>query len=157
MNRNSGGQKPKIVNLYSALVKKSGLRASVRANLDAIKNTDRQLILETDRQKIVDAIDLDAATQRQYPNSHRWDYIVCASNSLIGIEPHPAKDDQLRSIVEKKNHAQLVLTAELINGARVSRWIWVTRGRVKFSQNEKAQRYLAQNGIEFQGRLVRSL
>lgn len=157
MKRNSGNRLPKLVSLESALQKESGLRASVKKNMDAIQAADRDMILESERQKIVDAIDLDAATAQEYPRSHRWDYIICASSALIGIEPHPAQDDQLRDIVEKRRHAKMVLDNELVDGVKVSRWIWVTRGRVKFSQMEKARRFLAQNGIEFAGRLIRSL
>ena len=104
-----------------------------------------------------DSIDLDAATSVLFPNEHRWDYIVSVphKSELVGIEPHSATDGEIRVVTAKKRQAADFLRDHLLPHHRISKWLWVSHGKVGFSKMERARRILDQNGITFAGRLIR--
>ena len=145
--------------LSTALVTTSPLRALVRVHLGAMAPVDRQLIGVTERPKVGDSIDFDAATRPQFPQHNRWDYLlsVPTASRLIGLEPHSAKDSEIRVVIAKRQHAVTYLQQHLPPKNRVTKWLWVTRGSVGFTSTERARRILNQNGIAFAGRKVRSL
>ena len=145
--------------LLSALRQNSYLRPHVRDGLSAISGRDVELIAVSERGNVAESINLDAATQQEFPNDHRWDYIVYVRNGkvMLGIEPHPARDGEIQVVITKRRRAIAVLRDHLMPGTVVARWIWVSHGRVGFSSMERARRQLDQNGIEFSGRLIRAL
>jgi hypothetical protein len=110
------------------------------------------------KRTVHDSLDLDAATSAEHPEANRWDYIlsVRANDNLVGVEPHSARDDQVTTVIAKKQHSAQVLRDHLKAGSRVSAWIWVSSGRVKFSKMDPAIRRLDQNGIRFAGTIIRS-
>src|SRR5262245_16344741 len=146
------------MSLNSALIEESRLREHVHNGCDAIAGVHRGLITDELKQSIVDSIDLDSATYTEYPNANRWDYVlgVRANATLVAVEPHSARDDEIATVIAKKQHSSRILLAHLKREWRVSAWIWVSSGKVKFSKMDPAIRRLNQNGIRFAGRIVRT-
>jgi|SRR5579862_7151784 len=145
--------------LAAALDAKSRLRNLVKTAMGAFAAVNVKLIAEDQRTRIGDSLDLDAASRKEDPQSHRWDYIVSIPNlkEFIGIEPHTAKDSEISVVIAKRKHANQYLQKHLQAGYRVTRWFWVSHGTVSFSKMDRARRRLDQNGIAFAGRMLRTL
>jgi hypothetical protein len=145
--------------LTTALKSGSSLQPEIRPGLDALIKADRQLVAESERPKVGDSLDLDAATVQEFPNDHRWDYLlsVPAASRIIGVEPHSAKDSEIRVVIAKKSAAVVYLRDHLVSPHRIAAWYWVCQGAVGFSRMERARRILDQAGIEFAGRALRKL
>jgi hypothetical protein len=145
--------------LKEALTGQSRLRDLVHAGIGAFSTVDFKLIAQDQRPRIGDSLDLDAASKDEHPEANRWDYIVSIPDleELAGIEPHSAKDSEISVVVSKKKHAIEYLRDHLQDGYRITRWYWVCHGTVSFSKMDRARRRLDQNGIQFVGRLLRSL
>jgi hypothetical protein len=110
------------------------------------------------KRTVFDSLNLDGATSAEYPNANRWDYIVAvrATRTLVAVEPHSARDDEIATVIAKKQHSSRVLRDHLKEEWRISAWIWVSSSRVKFSKMDPALRRLNQNGIRFAGSIIRS-
>ena len=145
--------------LVKALRPASPLCARVEPGLSALPAKDRSLLRSAIRPLVGDSLDLDAASREELPEDNRWDYILSVPDKarLVGVEPHQAKDSEVSVVIAKKNGAKAYLRAHLVDGKHVSRWIWVSHGKVGFSNTERSRRRLDQEGIEFQGREVRDL
>jgi hypothetical protein len=145
--------------LKEALNETSRLRQLVRAGMGAFANVDLKLISDDQRSRIGDSLDLDDASKDEHPEANRWDYIVSIPDlkEFAGIEPHSAKDSEISVVVLKKKHATEYLRSHLQDGYRITRWFWVSHGTVSFSKMDRARRRLDQNGIAFEGRMLRTL
>jgi len=134
----------------------SSLRARVEDGLDALTNPHKSRVDGRVRGAFADSLDLDAALRAQYPSDNRWDYLLGygPSRSVIGLEPHSAKHDQVSTVIAKRRAALEHLRDHLKPGARIARWLWVASGRVDFADTEKTRLTLDQNGITFIGRRV---
>lgn len=108
------------------------------------------------RRDIADSLDLDAATKDLHPDDNRWDYLLghSPSGEVIAVEPHSAKEDEVSRVIRKKQAAKVQLNGRLRDGARISKWLWVSSSKVHFADTEKARRRLDQEGIEFVGTKV---
>ncbi len=145
--------------LDTALKKVSPLRLKVVSGLGALPAGDRALLHANARPTVGDSLDLDEAARQEHPQDNRWDYVVSVpdQNRLVGIEPHQAKDSEVSVVIAKKDWARTYLHIHLNDGRQVARWIWVSHGRVGFSNTERNRRRLDQAGIAFHGREVREL
>lgn len=145
--------------LKTALKPTSSLLSAVEDGMDAFLARDRALIAVSERQKIGDSLDLDAALKAAFPNANRWDYVfsVPSAGRLIALEPHTAKDSEVGVLIAKKRHATAQLREHLRAGRGVSDWLWVSHGRTSFSRMERATRRLTQAGIKYLGRSVEHL
>ena len=145
--------------LSTAFVVGSSLRGGVRKGLGALPGRDRTLIASTERPRVGDSLDLDEATRVQFPQANRWDYLlsVPAASQIVAVEPHPARDSEISVVIAKKRHAVVYLRDHLPATHRVAKWFWVSRGTVGFGKMERARRQLDQNGISYEGRVLRSL
>lgn len=145
--------------LKSAFQETSHLRAHIETGLHALSQRDVRLVAESERSKVGDSIDLDAATRAEFPEAHRWDYVISlpASSQLVGIEPHAARESEISVVVAKKRHALEYLKNHLRAGYSIAKWFWVSHKSVHFSRMEPAQRRLNQNGITFVGRNLKKL
>jgi len=125
----------------------------------AFANAHSNLIAENQRARIGDSLDLDAASKDEHPGENRWDYIISIPDlqEFAGVEPHSAKDCEISVVVLKKKRSTEYLRDHLQDGYRITRWFWVTEGSVSFSKMDRARRRLDQNGIEFVGRMLRTL
>ena len=143
--------------LREALKQTSRLRNLVQDGMGAFASVDVKLIAEDQRSRVGDSLDLDAASRDEHPEANRWDYIISIPDvgEYVGIEPHKAKDSEIRAVIAKRKHASQYLRNHLRNGYRISRWFWVTHGAVSFSRMDRARRRLDQNGIAFAGRILR--
>lgn len=140
--------------IRDALVAGSGLIGSVLDGLKALSSSEP--IDEKIRSRFLDSLDLDAALRQQYPNENRWDYLIGlgAPSLLVGVEVHSAHTDQISAVIAKRTAAIRQLRGHLRKGRAVSRWLWVSSGRVDFDPYEKAKRRLDENGILFVGKRV---
>lgn len=145
--------------MRDALLDRSALVALLRDGVGALLSADARLIAESERSKIGDSLDLDAASRDEYPNHHRWDYVLSVSSTgkLIGLEPHSGKDSEISVVIAKKQHAVTYLRAHLRQGHHVTQWYWVSHGAVTFSRMDAARRRLDQAGITFVGRSLIAL
>jgi len=139
-----------------ALRDDSALHKGVRDRTGAVKTTHRSHLAENVRESFGDSLDLDAALQQDHPNENRWDYLLghTPSGQVVGVEPHSAREDEITTVINKRRAALQQLVAHLKPRARVSRWIWVASGKVRFADTEKVRRRLDQNGITFAGARV---
>lgn len=144
--------------LKEALNEESPLRDLVETGMGAFTRGHGKLIAEEQRSRIGDSLDLDAASKSEHPQANRWDYIISIPDlqTFAGIEPHRAKDDEITVVIQKKEHADEYLRSHLRHGCRITKWFWVTEGRVSFSKMDRAHRRLDQRGVKFVGRVLHS-
>jgi hypothetical protein len=142
-----------------SLKESSSLQSHVQSGLGAFIQAHRGLIAVEARERITQSLDLDRAAQASHPSSPRWDYIVSTreGTALTAVEPHAASDHEIPRLIQKQRWAKEFLRTHLKASATVSRWIWVTEGRVGFSRMDRLRRTLDKNGIEFAGRVLKSL
>ncbi len=149
---------PKKVKLETALIAGSTLRSHIKRGLRALINNDLRLIVPAIRTYVGDSLNLDDTIRAEFPQDNRWDYLLSVPriNQIIGLEPHSAKDSEVSVIIAKRKHAIEYLRNHLHPQYIVSKWFWVSHGRVNFSKMESAIRLLNKNGIEFKGRRLNS-
>lgn len=142
--------------LRSAIDRTSPLRDRVCDGIGAVKRPDHSIFAPEIRETFGDSLDLDAALQERHPQENRWDYLLghTPSNKIVAVEPHAAREDQVNTVIKKKQAAKQQLSAHLKPGQRVLSWLWVSSGKVHFADTEKARRLLDQNGVHFVGRRV---
>ena len=134
------------------------LHRSVKDGLGAIAAPHRGCFADDIRTSFGDSLDIDTELKPQYPQANRRDYLLGhdPTRQLIAVETHSARNDQVRRVIDKREAALTQLRDHLRDGARVSRWLWVASGRVDLHPLEPATLRLAQNGIKFVGRQIKS-
>lgn len=139
-----------------ALTANSVLRPGVQSGIDALRQSHRKCLARDIREFFADSLDLDSTLRAVHPQENRWDYLLghAASANVIGLEPHSARQDQINTVIRKKEAARQQLTGHLRPGKRVSNWLWVASGTVQFADTEAARRRLDESGIQFVGRQV---
>lgn len=139
-----------------ALQSSSPLLSAVKDGLGAIEAKDRDCFDEAVRSAFADSLNSDEALRPGHDHENRWDYLLGheASQQVIGVEPHSAKEDQVGKVIQKRARAIEQLRDHFRDGARVANWLWVASGAVHFASTEKTRYRLAQNGIEFVGTKV---
>jgi hypothetical protein len=139
-----------------ALRADSGLLASVADGLGALKKGHRACLEDAVRQAFADSLDLDRAMAGGHEQENRWDYLLGhgPSHAVIAVEPHSARQDEVATVIRKRAAARDQLKEHLRDGARVTRWLWVASGKVRFADTERTRRLLDQNGIQFVGSRV---
>jgi hypothetical protein len=144
--------------LRIALNDGSPLRKHLKGGMAAFAPAHHRLVADGERSRVGDSLDLDAATRDEFPEAHRWDYILSVPDlsEIIGIEPHVAKDSEVSVVIAKKRHAAECLRNHLRGGYRVTRWFWVSPSTVGFSRMDRARRRLDQEGIAFAGRILQT-
>lgn len=139
-----------------ALRTDSPLLASVSKGMGAIEGKHRACFEDAVAAAVADSLDLDAALTAGHEEENRWDYLLGhrPSSSVVAVEPHSAKSDQVSAVIKKKTAACVQLAGHLRDNARVAAWLWVATGKVYFADTEKARRRLDENGILFVGAQV---
>lgn len=124
--------------------------------LGAVKSVDKDYLDAAIRRDFADSLELDAAIEAQHPDDHRWDYLLghAPSGEVVAVEPHSAKEDEISRVIRKRQAAKVQLNGRLCDDAKISRWLWVSSGKVHFANTEKAKLRLDQAGIEFVGTKV---
>lgn len=142
--------------IRSSLKPASSLHDMVRDGIKALKKIHRKYLAEEIRNVFSDSLDLDEAMRENHGLENRWDYLLGYTEGakVVALEPHSAKQDEIRTIIRKKEAAMRQLRGHLKRGNGVALWIWVASGTVHFADTEKARRRLDQNGIQFVGKKV---
>ncbi|MFH2011036.1 MAG: hypothetical protein ABI333_30835 [bacterium] len=150
--------RPKKTPIRSALKKSSALQKEVQDGIGAVERSHRNCLAVEIRASFGDSLDLDKALVKGHEQENRWDYLLghTQSGEVIGLEPHTARQDQIRTVIRKKNATMQQLACHLKSGVRITAWLWVASGRVQFAATEKARRRLDQQGIRFVDRKVQS-
>jgi len=148
--------RPKTTPIRSSLRKTSTLRGEVEDGIGALDAAHRKHLDDGIRGDFVDSLDLDEAMREGHEQENRWDYLLghTPTETLVGLEPHSAKQDQVSTVIRKKEAAMDQLRGHLKPGARVAAGLWVASGKVFFADTEKERRRLDQKGIRFVGRRV---
>ena len=133
------------------LVPASTLRAQVADGLKAVAGAHRGYIHLDLRSLFGDSLDLDAAMEQEHPQANRWDYLlgVAEEGVVIGLEPHSASDDEVRTVTRKVTAARQQLRSHLQPGKQVTDWYWVASGKNRFANTEKTRLTLDQAGVTF--------
>ena len=135
----------------------SSLQPLVRDRLDALDRSHRSYIDGSIHGAFVDSLNLDAALLASHPQANRWDYLLGLDEPavMIGLEPHSAKDDEVQTVLKKRQAAIQHLAPHLLRADRkVKEWFWVASGTVKFAPSGKALFRLNQGGVKFVGRAL---
>lgn len=140
----------------SALNPNSFLLNEVKDRLEAVKKKDRKLLADDIKAAFGDSLDIDSTLLKDHEQENRWDYLFGhnVSEQIIAVEPHTAAQHEVEVVIRKRKYAKEQLASHLKSSARISRWLWVTRGKNHFADTEKVRRILDQNGIEFVGKQV---
>ncbi|MCQ4347318.1 hypothetical protein NGA35_07735 [Pseudomonas stutzeri] len=144
--------------LKDVIEKESFLSPLVRPGMGAVEAGHHDYFDKDVRRAFGDSLDLDKAMQRGNEKESRWDYLLGHSptGQVVAVEPHPVKQDEVSSVIKKKKSAIAQMRGHFVDGAKVSKWLWVASGKVCFASTEKAMRMLDQNGIEFVGSQVKA-
>jgi len=137
----------------AALRRSSRLQDHVRDGLGAVKRDLRGAMQDDMKMLFADSLDLDAALAADHPAENSWDYLLghASTRRILAVEVHAVHTSEVGVVIRKKKAAKQQLQAHLAAGAQVSKWIWVSSGRVGFLPFEKCCLRLSQNGIDFAG------
>lgn len=149
-------KRPVKTPLRGILREQSSLHASVRDGMNAVGKSHRAYFDQATRSTFADSLELDEALRAGRDRENRWDYLMghSPSGEVIAVEPHSAKQDEITTVIRKRQAALQQLEEHLRDGARISKWLWVASGKVHFAATEKAKLRLDQHGIEFVGTKV---
>lgn len=134
----------------------SSLLPLVADGLGAVEAAHRDYFDPAIRNTFSDSLDLDKALKQGHEQENRWDYLLGhdKSGTVVAVEPHSAKQDEITTVINKRVAARKQLKDHLRDGSHVTKWLWVASGKVHFANTEKARLRLDQNGIEFVGTKV---
>jgi hypothetical protein len=142
------------VSVRKALKKGDPLVPAVEPGKQALRKNDRERVSESSTVRVLDSLDLDAATQVSHGGENRWDYLLGTSHGnlpLIAVEVHPANTGEARVLIAKKRAAEAVLRSSFEPGERVRRWFWIASGGTKITRNTPEARMLDAAGIRLVG------
>ena len=144
--------------LRAALKNDSALQEHVKDGMGAIKHGHKNYFETAIRTSFADSLELDEAMLKGHENENRWDYLLGhgPTDTMIAVEPHSAKQDQISTVINKRKMAKVRLQDHLKEGKSVSKWLWVASGEVHFANTEKARLKLDENGITFVGTQVKA-
>lgn len=157
MTSKGSPRSPTARNLVELLAPTSRLRLQVQPGVQALRAAERDLVDASIRASIKSSLNLDDAMRVDYPNDHRWDYLIDrkAAVGVIAVEFHSAKNDQVSEVIRKRKSALTQMQGHVPSGRTVARWIWIASGKVRFADTEREMLRLAQSGIEFVGGTLR--
>lgn len=145
------GKNKTVTPIRGTLQSGSTLLALVEENLGAVKPIHRSYLAESIKPAFADSLEIDENLKAGRDQVNRWDYLLgfAAGACVVGLEPHSAKDDQVMTVIRKKQRAQEQLRPHFRDGAKVAEWYWVASGKNRFLDTERTRRLLDQNGIRF--------
>jgi len=123
----------------------------VEDGLSAVSGRHRAHLADEIKNAFTDSLEIDENLKDGRDRENRWDYLLGhgALSCVIGMEPHTAKDQEVKTVIRKKQSAQQQLREHLQKGTRIEEWYWVASGKNRFLDTEKTRRLLDQNGICF--------
>jgi hypothetical protein len=146
-----------VTPVRNLLLNPGPLVAHVKKGLGALKSVDKKHVEPTLRPRFADSLDLDSALLAEHPDENRWDYLLGddETDTVVALEPHSAKSDEVSTVIRKKQQASLQLRTHLKPGRGVARWFWVASGTVQFPNVDKVEKRLAEHGITFIGPVLK--
>lgn len=146
---------PRLTPVRDALYAQSTIKALVMDGIGALKDKDKKFIEASIRTQFADSLDTDEAFRVGRDQESRWDYLLGHEDrSLIAVEPHSAKTDEIQAVIKKKRALRQQLDGHLKDEIHISKWLWVSSGTVCFPRGSKHEILLSQAGIKFVGRCV---
>lgn len=146
---------PRNTPVREALAPQSTIKAFVQDGMGAVKDKDKKFIDASLPTQFLDSLDTDEVFRVGRDQEPRWDYLLGHENrSLIAVERHSAKTDEIQSVINKKRALRQQLNGHLKDGMNISKWLWVASGTVCFPRGSKYEILLSQAGIKFVGRCV---
>ena len=141
-----------------AIKKDSNLQPRIVDGLGAMKKAHKKLIDTALHTMFDDSLDIDEAFREGHEQENRWDYLLgyASTNTVVALEPHSAKDDEVTTIIRKRSAARTQLEGHLESKAKITRWLWVASNDVDFANTEKTRIRLDNNGILFVGKMVKA-
>ena len=76
------------------------IKAAYHTGLKALGRYSGKVIF-LDAPSIDGSVDIDSATQKYYPNEHRWDYVVGYKGKAYFFEVHPASSGEVKTMKAK--------------------------------------------------------
>jgi hypothetical protein len=148
---------PPLTPVRAGLTKESALHSAVKDGLGAVQSSHKDYFDLPIRQAFSDSMELDEAVKKGNEQDNRWDYLLGhgATNEIIAIEPHSAKQDEVSTVIKKRKSAKEHLKDHLREGVKINKWLWVASGKVHFANTEKVIVQLNQNGIKFVGTKIK--
>ncbi len=136
----------------------SEVKDAYRPGLEALRDKDRNRISFGDTRRIRGSINLDSSLAESYPNLSRWDYGIgfeknIKTDKVVWLEVHPAKADEVKSMIAKLNWLKNWLQDSAPALRRItlgdSPFVWVASGGVAFQKSSQQARILASAGLTF--------
>jgi len=77
------------------------------------------------RAEFADSIDIDKAMQVGNEQENRWDYLLghTPSTKVVALEPHRARQDEISTIIRKREKAREQLLPHLKTKTRIASWL----------------------------------
>ena len=103
------------------------------------------------------SVDIDACTEKLYPNANRWDYVISFKGKAYYLEVHPATAGEVRNVVAKK--AWLVdwlgKKAKALDAypSAKQKFTWVPSGKFGLSKTSREYRMIATRGLRLESYL----
>jgi hypothetical protein len=117
---------PRHTPVREALAAHSTITAFVQDGMGAVKDKDKKFINASIRTQFSDSLDTDEAFRVGRDQEPRWDYLLGQENrSLIAVEPHSAKTDEIKAVINKKRALTQQRNGHLKPGMQISKWLWV--------------------------------
>ena len=113
------------------------------------KNSKR--VNASDTRLLNGSVDIDACTEKLYPNESRWDYVVGFDSHAYFLEIHPAKTREVESMIKKKQWLDSWLSAKaptLKDLAVTNVFYWIPSGGCDIIATSSQSRKLAQSKIK---------
>lgn len=139
--------------LYNAIESTPDVRGHACFGLQALCPNARSKIKVPNNRLLTCSLDIDSATQLQYPNDNRWDYALEYNNETFFIEVHPAHTSEIPTVLAKlawlqqwlKNRAPLIEETKSLNHHP---YYWICSGKYAISPISPQARLLATKKIK---------
>jgi len=143
-----------------AVEQTSEIKDAYCRGLRALRKADKQHVTAEDPRRIRGSVDIDTTVRKEYPNDSRWDYAIGHQPSnvkgevIYWIEVHPASNGEVKVVIAKLQWLKKWLkeSASDLNELR-REYIWLASGKTSFTRSSPQQKRIAQQGLQFQGRV----
>jgi len=117
--------------------------------LNAVKKVDKQKMKFKNSRNIHCSIDIDSCFKQNYPNSPRWDYLVCYGDKAYFIEIHPANGgEKVKEVINKLDWLRKNILNK-INCKNLAKEIfWIATGNISYSPKSKYMKRIEQKRIK---------
>jgi hypothetical protein len=121
----------------------------LKAGLQAL-GANRGKIIVNSTGDLKGSVDIDTCVKDNYPNEHRWDYVLGYKDHIYYVEVHPANTGEVKIIIEKLDWLKQwrKRSAPRLEAAQhSSTYHWISSGKTAIAKRSRYRRILAQKGI----------